>query len=89
MTLALVRDMRELREPSSSADEVTAFETDVLARLVLALDGRTDGDVADFDVVGLFDGEGDGAGDSVRRDGERIAVPADLLTDLGIVDGVG
>ncbi len=30
-----VRDMRELREPSS-ADEVAAFETDVLAGFVLA-----------------------------------------------------
>jgi hypothetical protein len=35
LTLALVRDMRELREPSS-ADEVAAFETDVLAFFVLA-----------------------------------------------------
>jgi hypothetical protein len=35
LTLALVRDMRELREPSS-ADEVAAFETDVLAGFVLA-----------------------------------------------------
>jgi hypothetical protein len=35
LTLALVRDMRELRE-SSSADEVAAFETDVLAGFVLA-----------------------------------------------------
>ena len=35
MTLALVRDMRELREPSSAA-EVAAFETDVLAGFVLA-----------------------------------------------------
>jgi hypothetical protein len=33
--LALVRDMRELRAPSS-ADEVAAFETDVLAGFVLA-----------------------------------------------------
>ena len=35
MTLALVRDMRELREPSS-ANEVADFETDVLAGFVLA-----------------------------------------------------
>ncbi len=35
MGLALVRDLRELRAPSS-ADEVAAFETDVLAGLVLA-----------------------------------------------------
>jgi len=35
LALALVRDMRELREPSS-ADEVTDFETDVLAGFVLA-----------------------------------------------------
>jgi hypothetical protein len=33
--LALVRDMRELRAPSG-ADEVAAFETDVLAGFVLA-----------------------------------------------------
>jgi hypothetical protein len=33
--LALVRDMRELREPSS-AEEIEAFETDVLAGFVLA-----------------------------------------------------
>ena len=35
LTLALVHDMRELREPSS-ADEVADFETDVLAGFVLA-----------------------------------------------------
>jgi len=35
LALALVRDMRELREPSS-ADEVADFETDVLAGFVLA-----------------------------------------------------
>jgi hypothetical protein len=33
--LALVRDLRELRAPSS-ADEIAAFETDVLAGFVLA-----------------------------------------------------
>jgi hypothetical protein len=27
---------------------------------LLALDGRTDGDVADLDVIRLFDGKGDG-----------------------------
>ena len=35
MALALVRDMRELRAPSS-AEEIEAFETDVLAGFVLA-----------------------------------------------------
>lgn len=35
MALALVRDLRELREPSS-AEEIEAFETDVLAGFVLA-----------------------------------------------------
>lgn len=35
LTLALVRDMRELREPSS-AEEIESFETDVLAGFVLA-----------------------------------------------------
>ena len=35
MTLALVRDMRELRDPSS-ANEVADFETDALAGFVLA-----------------------------------------------------
>jgi hypothetical protein len=35
LTLALVRDMRELRAPSS-ADEVADFETDALAGFVLA-----------------------------------------------------
>jgi hypothetical protein len=33
--LGLVRDLRELREPSS-AEEIEAFETDVLAGFVLA-----------------------------------------------------
>jgi len=28
-------------------------------------------------------------GDGVRRAGELVAVPADLLTEFGIVDGVG
>ena len=35
MTLALLRDMRELREPSG-AEDIEAFETDVLAGFVLA-----------------------------------------------------
>jgi hypothetical protein len=35
LALALVRDMRELREPSG-AEEIEAFETDVLAGFVLA-----------------------------------------------------
>jgi hypothetical protein len=35
LTLALVRDMREVREPSG-ADEVAAFETDVQAGSALA-----------------------------------------------------
>jgi integrase len=35
LALALMRDMRELREPSS-AEEIEAFETDVLAGFVLA-----------------------------------------------------
>ena len=35
MTLALMRDLRELRAPSS-AEEIEAFETDVLAGFVLA-----------------------------------------------------
>lgn len=32
------------------------------------MDGWADGDIADFDVVGLFDGEGDGAGDGFLDD---------------------
>jgi integrase/recombinase XerD len=35
LTLALVRDMRELREPSGP-EEIEAFETDVLAGFVLS-----------------------------------------------------
>jgi hypothetical protein len=35
LTLALVRDLRELRAPSST-EEIEAFETDVLAGFVLA-----------------------------------------------------
>ena len=35
MALALVRDLRELREPSG-AEEIESFETDVLAGFVLA-----------------------------------------------------
>jgi hypothetical protein len=45
------------------------------------LDGRADGDIADFGVVGLFDGEGDGAGDGFGRDGELVPAAADLLAD--------
>src|ERR1700760_2767216 len=55
----------------------------------LALDGRTDGDVADLDVARLFDGKGDGAGDGVGGDGELVPAAADLLADFGVVDGVG
>jgi len=53
------------------------------------LDGRTDGDVADLDVVRLLDGKGNGAGDGVGGNGELIAAAADLLADFGVVDGVG
>jgi cobyrinic acid a,c-diamide synthase len=55
----------------------------------LALDGWADGDVADFNVVRLFDGEGDGPGDRLRRDGELVPAAADLLAGFRVVDGVG
>jgi hypothetical protein len=48
------------------------------------LDGRTDGDVANLDVIRLLDGKGDGAGDGVGRDGELVAAAADLLADFGL-----
>jgi hypothetical protein len=51
----------------------------------LALDGRANGHIADFDVIGLLDGEGDGFG----RDGEFVPAAADLFADFGVVDGVG
>src|SRR5208283_3107888 len=41
----------------------------------LALDGRTDGDVADLDVIRLLDGKGDGAGDGVGGDGDSSRLP--------------
>jgi hypothetical protein len=55
----------------------------------LALDGRANGHIADFDVIGLLDGEGDGAGDGFGRDGEFVPAAADLFADFGVVDGVG
>jgi hypothetical protein len=55
----------------------------------LALDGRADGDIADFDVVGLLDGEGDGPCHRFRRDGELVPAAADLLAGLQVVDGIG
>lgn len=55
----------------------------------LALDGRADGDVAYFDVVWLFDGEGDGAGDGLWWNGELVHGAANLVADGGVVDGVG
>jgi len=53
------------------------------------LDGGPDGDVADLDVVGLFDGEGDGAGNGLRRDREVIHALSDQFLEVGVVDGVG
>ena len=55
----------------------------------LALDGRANGHVADLDVIGLLDGEGDGARDGLGRDREFVPAAADLLADFGVVDGVG
>ncbi|MGH3236310.1 MAG: tyrosine-type recombinase/integrase [Streptosporangiaceae bacterium] len=53
VALAVVRDLREAR-PRASADEIAAFETDVLAGLVLAraAAGLTDGTIAG-DVIHL------------------------------------
>lgn len=45
----------------------------------LSLPGRADDDVADFDIVGFFDGEGDRSCHCLRRDGELGHVLADLL----------
>jgi len=56
---------------------------------VLGLDGGADRDVADFDVVWLFDGEGDRAGDGLGGDGEFSHAAADLVADRCLVDGVG
>jgi hypothetical protein len=53
----------------------------------LALDGRTDGDVANLDVIRLLDGKGDGAGDGGSR-GSRAA--GSLMTRPGLQGcGVG
>src|ERR1700733_401386 len=61
-----------------------------LGRLIgLALDRGPDGEVADLDVVGLLDGEGDGARDGLGRDGELGHAFSDLLADLLVVDRVG
>src|SRR5208283_5376908 len=49
----------------------------------LALDGRTDGDVADLDVIRLLDGKGDGAGDGAGGDGELIAAAAHTWAGAG------
>ena len=51
------------------------------------LDGGADGHVADFDVVGLFDGEGDRAGDGFGGDAELGHPAGDLIPDGGVVDG--
>ncbi len=56
MTLALVRDMRELREPPG-AEDIEAFETDVLAGFVLArasaglADGTIRNDAGHLDLI--------------------------------------
>lgn len=47
------------------------------------LGGWADGDVADFDVVWLFDGECDGAGDGLGRKRECVHALADLFADSG------
>ena len=56
---------------------------------LLALGGGADGDLADLHVGGLLDGEGDGARDGFRWDGQFGRGAADLVADLGVVDGVG
>jgi len=57
------------------------------AGLWLVLHGWADGDVADLDIVGLFDGKDDGAGDGLRRESEFVHVSADLLADADVIDG--
>ena len=86
----------------SSADPVTCIDGSCLPTnspgaqhlwwddqpyLWLALHGWADCDVADLDVVGLFDGKGNGAGDGRRSESEFVHASADLLADAGVVDG--
>jgi hypothetical protein len=53
------------------------------------LPGRPDRHVADLDVGGLLDGERDGAGDRLGRDGEARHVVANLRARGRVVDRVG
>ena len=48
----------------------------------LALDSGADGDITDLDIVWLFDGKGNGAGDSFRRYGELGQLTAHRTADL-------
>ena len=50
---------------------------------MLGLDRGADGDVADLDVVWLFDGEGDRARDRLRWDGELVHAALYLLAHVG------
>jgi hypothetical protein len=53
----------------------------------LALDSGPDGDVADLDVVGLVDGEGDRPCHRRRRQAEFVHVARDLRAHRAVVDG--
>jgi hypothetical protein len=48
---------------------------DQRAKRRLALDGWADGDIADLDIVGLFDYEGDGAGDGFGLGDQVVESP--------------
>lgn len=55
---------------------------------VLVLDGGSDGDFADLDVVGLLDGEGDGSCHCIGGDADLGHPVLCLFPDVRIVDVV-
>jgi len=82
--------------PVATADEVSGRGSSVRmadpgrgrSRRVSVLDGGPDGDVADLDVVGLLDREGNGSRYRVGADADRGHPALHLLADVRIVDVV-
>ena len=82
-------DLADVCDAPAAPSTSPASPTKGLKKPMLGLDGGADGDVADLDVVWLFDGEGNRAGDGLGRDREFVHAAAYLLSDGRVIDGIG